>query len=145
AIDAGEPFAWFEGVSVWPTQWLRMLSGVLALIFLAASFRSLRENDLAIKAEFGIEDAPPDPVWWRRLLGLPGAITEAGNHIDIARLWRQYTDAGAWYVSLLRAVLPSLAFVLLAGLLMSVFGPPHEPVRGPAMAELNRTLMMVLV
>jgi len=44
-IDAGEPFAWFEGVSVWPTEWLRMLAVVLALIFLVASFRSLREND----------------------------------------------------------------------------------------------------
>ena len=144
-IDAGEPFAWFEGVSVWPTEWLRMLAVVLALIFLVASFRSLRENDEAIKAEFGIEDAPADPVWWRRLLGLPGAVADAEHHIDIARLWRQYTDAGAWYVSLLRAVLPSLAFALLAGLLMSVFGLPHEPVRGPAMAELNRVLMAVVL
>jgi hypothetical protein len=48
-------------------------------------------------------------------------------------------------VSLLRAVLPSLAFAVLAGLLMSVFGLPHEPVRGPAMADLNRVLMAVVL
>lgn len=144
-IDAGEPFAWFEGVSVWPTEWLRMLSVILALIFLAASFRSLRENDQTIKAEFGIEDAPPHPAWWRRLLGLPGGLDEADQRIDIAQLWREYTDAGVWYVSLLRAVVPSMVFVLLAGLLMSVFGPPHEPVRGLAMATLNRVLMGVVL
>jgi hypothetical protein len=144
-VDAGEPFAWFEGVSVWPTEWLRMLSVVLALIFLAASFRSLRENEQTIKAEFGIENAPPHPAWWRRLLGFPGGLDEGDQRIDIARLWREYTDAGVWYVCLLRAVLPSMVFVLLAGLLMSVFGPPHEPVRGLAMATLNRTLMGVVL
>jgi hypothetical protein len=139
-IDAGEPFAWFEGLSVWPAEWLRVLAVIVALIFLAASFRSLRENEAMLKSAFDIEDAPPQASWWRRLFGVLDGVREADRSIDVARLWREYTDAGAWYVSLFRAVIPALAFVILAGLLIAVFGIPHEPVRGLSMARLNLVL-----
>ena len=144
-IDAGEPFAWFEGLSVWPTEWLRMLAVILALVFLAASFRSLRENEATLKSAFDIEDAPRQASWWRRLFGVLDGVREADRSIDVARLWREYTDAGAWYISLFRAVIPALAFVILAGLLIAVFGVPHEPVRGLAMAQLNQVLMAAVL
>src|SRR4029079_18130389 len=116
-----------------------------ALMFLVASFRSLRENEAALTSAFGIEAAPRQAPWWRRLFGVLDGVREADQSIDVARLWREYTDAGAWYISLFRAVIPALAFVILAGMLIAVFGVPHEPVRGLAMAQLNKVLMAAVL
>ena len=34
---AGEPFRWFEGLSMWPSELLRVLGFVLAVVFLFAA------------------------------------------------------------------------------------------------------------
>jgi hypothetical protein len=42
--EAGEPFAWFEGISIWPTAYLRLFAALLALYFLIRAWCNLTEN-----------------------------------------------------------------------------------------------------
>jgi hypothetical protein len=42
--ETGEPFAWFEGISIWPTQYLRLFAALLALYFLVRAWRGVGEN-----------------------------------------------------------------------------------------------------
>ncbi len=48
----GEPFSWFEGVSIWPSVLLRILTGVLALYLLLRGMRHLRMNDEKLTKSF---------------------------------------------------------------------------------------------
>lgn len=41
----GEPFSWYEGVSIWPSVLLRIFTGLLALCFLLLGIKRLHEND----------------------------------------------------------------------------------------------------
>jgi hypothetical protein len=41
----GEPFALFEGISVWPTEFLRFFSGVLSLYFMYFGYRKIQDSD----------------------------------------------------------------------------------------------------
>ena len=48
----GEPFFWFEGVSIWPSVMLRVLAGLLAIYFLLRGMHRLRRNDMGITRQF---------------------------------------------------------------------------------------------
>ena len=43
-LAGGEPFAWLEGISVWPTEWLRLGALFLSLLFLCRGYRLLQGN-----------------------------------------------------------------------------------------------------
>lgn len=52
AAPDGEPFAWFQGISIWPTEILRVISMLLCVYFLVLIRRSLLASRSGITAEF---------------------------------------------------------------------------------------------
>lgn len=42
--EEGEPLAWFEGISIWPTSYMRLFAALLALYFVIRAWRNLSEN-----------------------------------------------------------------------------------------------------
>ena len=50
--DAGEPFSWTAGVSVWPSELLRIVVVILSLIMLGKGLRDLAKNSDAISRSF---------------------------------------------------------------------------------------------
>jgi hypothetical protein len=70
-----EPFSLTEGVSVWPTEILRLLSIGLAWIFIFTSAAKLRKNDHELAEEFCLGNGPDTSakkpsLSWRRNLQL---------------------------------------------------------------------------
>ncbi len=53
-----EPFSLFEGISIWPTELLRVLAFVLSLCFLRKSGNALRKNREEIEGEFCCRSEP---------------------------------------------------------------------------------------
>ena len=54
--DEGEPFSWTNGVSIWPSELLRLAVVVLCVILLAKGARDLTKNSEDIGKTFRFED-----------------------------------------------------------------------------------------
>jgi hypothetical protein len=50
--DEGEPFSWTAGVSIWPSQCLRLLAVILCVVFLVKGARDLAKNSDQLSEEF---------------------------------------------------------------------------------------------
>jgi hypothetical protein len=68
--DQGEPFYWLEGVSLWPTEILRGVAILLALVFLVKAWRDLKSNLDGMAERYGFASQPEEagPEGWRRYL-----------------------------------------------------------------------------
>lgn len=74
AISAGEePFAWFAGVSIWPSEIIRVFAGWVACLSLIYGWRRVRDADRRIAERFELQDpaqaagVPRVPFWaWYR-------------------------------------------------------------------------------
>lgn len=54
-IGRGEPFYWFEGVSIWPTELIRLAAMFLALYCIARGWSKLEENRRVIMHQFDLK------------------------------------------------------------------------------------------
>jgi hypothetical protein len=50
--DEGEPFSWTAGVSIWPSQCLRLLAVILCVVFLVKGARDLVKNSDQLSEDF---------------------------------------------------------------------------------------------
>lgn len=140
----GEPFSLLEGVSVWPSEILRLAAGLIAVYFFIHGHRRQRE------ARDGIEQAFPGLAPGCGPAGLEGpqGADEGGGgeptvdqpcaalivetpaaHTPATQIWARYA-AHCGLRQTLRRVWPEiLAFLLLSHALMLAFGFPNRPTR----------------
>jgi hypothetical protein len=50
----GEPYIWMEGISIWPTETVRLLVALMAIWFLYRTNRLLRDNEATILEDFDL-------------------------------------------------------------------------------------------
>ena len=58
--NGGEPLSFLQGVSIWPSEALRLLGGLAAVAFLVIGHRRLRRERMEIERDFGLQ---PDGQW----------------------------------------------------------------------------------
>ncbi len=134
-----------EGISVWPTIFLRLATLLLCIRLLLFSWQKLDDNMTKIAQDLHlgqtrqkvqrqrsdlIGDGPP----WVRLARrcgyhLPDAagIMPGG---DVSRFWRRYVYQGRGTARLGRVAAGVVAMLVLWGILSLIFGNPHAPARG---------------
>ncbi len=96
---SGEPFTIFAGISVWPTEAVRLASGFLALFLLGRTHRRLQTNAFQLGQRYSILRRPD-----RWSLGrifrhfrwvIVGRNARAGLPVDMVEVWRDfYADGG---------------------------------------------------
>lgn len=91
--DEGEPFSWTAGVSVWPSELLRLVALVLCLVLLGKGARDLTKNSNLIGEKFRFEQATERlrfslKTFWSnlRLVYHPTA-TNAATTVDQSWAW----------------------------------------------------------
>ena len=173
AIDfSDEPFSMFDGVSIWPTLMLRIVTIVACLIFLNRAWVRLRENQTRLSSEFfGLElpkrgktaTKPGDWIsklmdsfrkWFR--VGLIDRVNdyfehwankkfEVKNNVIVIEKWQKYLELGSSVNRHGRFLTSTVAFLLLGIAMGIIFGMPHVPYRGPVsrVAEIV-TLLLTL-
>ncbi|HEY6169534.1 MAG TPA: hypothetical protein VI454_15945 [Verrucomicrobiae bacterium] len=62
-----EPLCFFEGISLWPTEMLRFLAGILGFHFLMKAIHDLHDNTERIESEFCLGPAAPGTQFLTRL------------------------------------------------------------------------------
>lgn len=116
--DEGEPFSWTAGVSIWPSELLRLLVVMLCLVFLAKGSQDLRKNSEDITREFQFQDGSGRQRFsfvdfWTNLKRVyHPAATMTATTVDQAWAWyREAGKASQW------AARTMLLFVLYLGMM----------------------------
>ena len=154
---AQEPFSWTGGVSIWPTEIIRLLALGLSWVFILRSRSLLRSNCNAMKDEFNLTSCAKMPgkelvyCFRSELRVQDGEIKTNAKKIKVIKVndvWRAYIrNAGwgsrLWFVFFL-TVIYFLACVIFMGISdfptetlglswkQIVQGFPSAPVRGNA-------------
>jgi len=143
-----EPFVLFEGISTWPTEFIRLFACLLAVY---ATFKILCASDSnarKIARDFAL-DHPPEPQV-PRSAGWVGADrlskwAQSEGEADGVDLWDDYRRDGA-LADRVRRTLPIMAIYLLFSFtLIAMLGLPARPVRGPLNSWVDTLMLLASV
>jgi hypothetical protein len=130
----GEPFYWLEGVSIWPSEFIRLFATVLCVVFFFIGHHMLTANQARLTARYGLAPPADLPVFHENagvltwLLPSSWGVSFTGSASRIAALWQEH--AGYTRTRWRRILPQTLALGMLGGLLFVIFGMPHTPARG---------------
>jgi hypothetical protein len=130
-----EPFFWLEGISIWPTEIIRLLAAAAALLALYQADSALQANSRELRQAARFAE-PPAPVKtarrWYRLPSWRKLLTEAppaDAQVEAQSLWNDYEEAG--HAASRRWRAGSLAgFILLVIGVTLLLDRPTRPCRG---------------
>ncbi len=147
----GEPMEWLEGVSTWPTEYLRLAATLLGLALLVHGWMTLRRQADEIQGAFFVPirrrdsaspcAARPAMEALRRIArafasGFPPAHDYFGRpedcgtaRVDAARLWHRYRRRTGFWPSAGR-ISAGVALAVAAAALVLYLDPPSVPARG---------------
>ncbi|MEY4705727.1 MAG: hypothetical protein RL042_1932 [Nitrospirota bacterium] len=115
--DEGEPFSWTAGVSVWPSELLRVFVAILCVALLGKGLRDLAKNSDSITEDFLFEDhsgrrrLSPRTFWTNLQRVYHPAATRAATTVDQA--WSWYREAGKPSQRVARTVLLFLLYLAI--------------------------------
>jgi hypothetical protein len=140
----GEPLAWTQGISVWPSIALRVIAAILAVCLILDAWREHQDNLKEVHAEFfAVEgkaaDKPdakffgerpgPFSVTWDMLSYRLLESNERGR-VRIGDAWKVYATKSALWPSVYRIAVYVLLMLMLFTFLTYLFEPPNVPWRG---------------
>lgn len=136
----GEPFAMFEGISIWPTELLRLFSLLLSLYYVLVVCRRLADSNRDINKEYFQNQAIAAGKGSARGTGTGRKLWDsirrssvffwADRPANTAGLWGEYTRRGSAGRRILRILLSGAIYVGAAGALFTLLGGPVDPLRG---------------
>lgn len=108
-----EPLAFFSGISIWPTEMLRLIAIVLALHFMVKASFSLKDNEFDIADRFCLGELPKVHVGWQDLFNLiavraklaeiwSGLQRMQKTHADWLKPGAKFSSDDAWFAYLRR-------------------------------------------
>lgn len=155
-----EPFSLTEGLSVWPTEILRLLAIGLAWIFFIASKKQLTKNQEEIEQEFLLSPKEPNNPASREPISLWNAGTSAWNmvktYFEIARydwgvkhrdrismneLWAEYLHRSSHY----RFWRQLFLMILIIWLVCWQIKPLYFPVRGNYSRQIDFVMLILTI
>jgi hypothetical protein len=149
---AGEPFAWFDGTSAWPSIAIYLFATFLAIHFIIKINFDLKQNAAELTKEFELEltgasksekpaleqasffgwEAPPSRcVSTRARANSPARKARKEEKVDVATLWQRYLCRGRFWIRLGRAAPMTLLYNMALGFILSLIGTfPPPSIRG---------------
>jgi hypothetical protein len=136
-----EPFSLTQGVSVWPTEILRLIAFFCSWFFFIISVQRLWRNEKEIAGEYNfhrqLKFSPQDHhPWyffrriWTSLARFYKPAEPAGKGIDINELWEEYRRHSFLGLQVVRVVGIMLLYIPISKILIRYFGQPFTPARG---------------
>lgn len=107
-----EPFFWAEGVSIWPTELVRLLAGMLAIVFILTTLNFIRKSKARIEAEY-LHHSIPRP-----------------EAFDFAKIWTKHDSQTRGWTLAFKVLLGVILGVLLLLPIFISFERPSVPARG---------------
>jgi hypothetical protein len=132
-----EPLRWLAGVSIWPSEFIRLAVVLVGVALLLHARARIRAGEQRVESEFELSSDGGGSAeveragiakLWQRVCPRADRIS-AGESVHVAALWREYLSWNAPAVVGLRVVL-GLALCTGVSVLLLAFDPPVAPVRG---------------
>jgi len=144
ACASREPFSITEGISIWPSEFLRLTGALLALYYLNKAGRLIRDNSREITTSFDLTDVQkPSEATSSFCRDCWCLLTQdwlpKSQPLDVAALWQRYqacdTPSRRWR----RVAALSVFYLIFGGALMFGLGPlPGVPYRGLGALRFDR-------
>lgn len=150
---APEPFAWFEGISIWPSEILRLAAAFLALHFLVKGHRMVSKSNADLYHEFQLPEkacpkncAFPGRKWWRHKRPILFAPWPRGADMtDVKGLLAAYLLKEEPFNKWLRVGFLSGIYIVLGLCLIWTHGFPTVPYRGSASHCADKGILLLSV
>ena len=126
--DKGEPFYWSEGVSMWPTELIRLFAGILGCLLIAETASKVELNKRQLSSKFFCLDRIPD----EQIPKIDDSLCKEGERVNVSMLWSRYCQETSAASRNPRVIFTSLIFASFGMSLLYVVGFPNVPYRGTA-------------
>ncbi|MGC4073632.1 MAG: hypothetical protein QM760_14175 [Nibricoccus sp.] len=150
-----ERFAWFEGVSVWPTDFIRFAASICSLSFILLTWKTLQRQKHDIEKTFfqNVASPPPDvapisgvkAVWVRFTHWIWLCQPKSSSDAEAEKhLWLGYLSAASCAPRIVRLIFYVAVYFLVIRLALKVGGladQPFVPVRGEVSRALDNGFM----
>jgi hypothetical protein len=142
-----EPLAFFSGISIWPTEMLRLIAFTLAIFFMFRASFDLRANAKKIEAEFSFARLKETPFRWRDL-GIGFEYWQMKEPPETDRFpaedaWHAYLCRSKFWPRCIRISVLFVLYFVFAATVFVLFPEPLPPARGVAAFKFD-TLAFVL-
>src|SRR5271165_4059419 len=138
--DRGEPFAWFDGTSVWFSFVVILFAALLSVHFIIKTNWDLVQNAHDLTENFGLNDKIEEKTsffgWdfssffgWGLLPLVPGRGANAKQRVAIDVLWQLYLCRGRFLMRILRTAPRAILYIIAVLLLALLIGDWPEPPR----------------
>jgi hypothetical protein len=138
-----EPWYWTEGISIWPSEILRLLAAVSAWTLLYLGWTRMtnaevKGSDPNVQKEFCLPkpaDSDAAHSWrihktihaWR---SHSKGTDQHASTVDVAELWREYAHMGTMSRRVVRSGINLFFFVIFFSVLSILLGFPQMAIRG---------------
>jgi hypothetical protein len=134
AAVAEEPLAFFSGISIWPTEMLRLIAFMLAIFFMFKASFDLRANAKKIEAEFSFAPLRLTPFRWRDLgIGFEQWQTREPpptKRFSAEEAWHAYLCRSKFWPRFIRIGILFALYSIFAFTILHLFPQPPPPARG---------------
>jgi hypothetical protein len=141
---AQEPLAFFSGISIWPSEMLRLIALMLAIHFMVKAGIDLRTNERELRERFSLDPLPPKTCFrWHHLgLGLEQwrmtRSDEAEPELSAQEAWHAYLCRNKFWPRFIRIGVLFVLYLLFSFVIWKLWPAPPPPARGDLAFQFDR-------
>ena len=139
-----EPLALFSGISIWPTEMLRLIAFMLAIFFMFKASFDLRANAKRIEAEFSFTPLPLTPFRWRDIgIGFEHWQMKqpaGSSRFSAEEAWHAYLCRNKFWPRFIRIGILFALYSIFAFTILHLFPQPPPPARGHVAFQIDKII-----
>jgi hypothetical protein len=137
----GEPFLVGAGLSIWPTEVLRLLALWLSFLFICMTYATTKTGIFKIISDYKL------PFTRKRKYGRQYVLPpqNPGDAVDASELWERFQHLSQISPRLQRTILPFVLYGIFGFLLFKMGGFPNTPARGDAAFLIDHVVLLLTI
>ena len=134
-----EPFAFFEGISIWPTEFLRFMAGGIAIYFIITGFIKVRLSDKQLSDQF-FNPQSDHPEEGKVRKTAKGKTDRLKTPLSV---WDDYQKNTVWKRRGSRILPLGAIYYGMCACIIFMFGEPFVPYRGDVSFRVDKIAILV--
>lgn len=141
-LGPDEPLAFFSGISIWPTEMLRLIGFLLAIFFMFKASFDLRANAKRIETGFSFSPLPLTRFQWLHLgIGFEHwqmKKAARASRFSAEEAWHAYLCRNKFWPRVIRVGILFMLYFIFSLAVFNLFPQPLAPARGEGSFEFDK-------